>query len=219
MMQLFMMEISDKPDPEILRCLLPRISPEKQIQVSRMRFETDKKLRVYPEVLLRYKAGELLSVSGRDLLIRYNPFGKPYFPDHPNLHFNISHTRNAIAVGICDLPVGVDIEKDNPADMAVAQRVFTDNEIVYIYEKGGSTDRRFNEVWTGKESYLKWRGEGWPSDTGKIDVLIDPVRSMIATSYIQQYTLSVCSEKINEYAGYTQMNEMDFLCMINNEIF
>lgn len=219
MMQLFMMEINEKSDPEMLRCLLPRVSPKKQIQVGRMRFDIDKKLHVYPEMLLRYKAGELLSVSGRDLLIRYNPFGKPYFPDYPTLHFNISHTRNAFSVGICDLPIGVDIEKDNSADLAVAQRVFTDNEITYIYEKGGSTDRRFNEVWTGKESYLKWRGEGWTSETGMIDVLIDPVRSMIATSYIQQYTLSVCSEKINEYAGCIQMKEMDLLCMINNEVF
>ena len=39
--------------------------------------------------------------------IRLSSFGKPYFPEHPDVHFNLSHTAGAVLVGLSDRPVGV----------------------------------------------------------------------------------------------------------------
>ena len=44
----------------------------------------------------------------------YTPHGKPYFPEHPDVHFNLSHTAGAVLVGLSDRPVGVDIEHIRP---------------------------------------------------------------------------------------------------------
>lgn len=40
--------------------------------------------------------------------------GKPFFPDYPDLHFNLSHTRGAVLAGLAGLPVGVDVERIRP---------------------------------------------------------------------------------------------------------
>lgn len=40
--------------------------------------------------------------------------GKPWFPDHPTLHFSFSHTEGAVLVGVSARPIGVDIERLRP---------------------------------------------------------------------------------------------------------
>lgn len=40
--------------------------------------------------------------------------GKPIFPRHPDLHFNLSHTRGAVLAGLAGSPVGVDVERIRP---------------------------------------------------------------------------------------------------------
>ena len=40
--------------------------------------------------------------------------GKPIFPWHPDLHFNLSHTRGAVLAGLAGSPVGVDVERIRP---------------------------------------------------------------------------------------------------------
>ena len=38
------------------------------------------------------------------------PGGKPFFPDFPAVHWNLSHTAGAVLAGVSDRPLGVDIE-------------------------------------------------------------------------------------------------------------
>ena len=46
----------------------------------------------------------------RDLpRIEVDELGKPFFPDHPDTHFSLSHTAGAAAAVLADTPVGVDI--------------------------------------------------------------------------------------------------------------
>lgn len=49
--------------------------------------------------------------------------GKPDFPDHPAVYFNLSHTGGAVLVGISDQPVGVDIERVRPVAPASLKRL------------------------------------------------------------------------------------------------
>ena len=50
--------------------------------------------------------------------IAREPGGKPFFPGHPALCFNLSHSRGAAVCALHDKPVGVDIEKLRPAPPA-----------------------------------------------------------------------------------------------------
>lgn len=81
--------------------------------------------------------------------LSYNKYGKPYFADYPDVHFNLSHTRGAVLVGIHDRPLGVDIERIRPVSERTMQRL------------AGTTDvHSFFESWTRRESRSKRSGMG-----------------------------------------------------------
>ena len=68
---------------------------------------------------------------------------------HPEVQFNLSHTRGAVLVGIHDRPIGVDIERIRPVSERTMQRL-----------AGAVTEREFFESWTRRESRAKWGGAG-----------------------------------------------------------
>lgn len=218
MITVYFMEIDAAANSSILQEFLPLISLERQQRVSSMRFDADKKLSVYAEVLIRAQACELLSIRNQDIQIAVNTFGKPCLLNAPSFHFNISHTRNAFVAAIGDSPVGVDIEKMNIADQDVAGKVFTADEYSYVFSSDDRKDIRFNEVWTKKESYMKWTGEGWTPDPLKINVLSDPIASQIASMEVNGYIVSVCSDAMNKYPEIIQIRESDLFENANNSI-
>jgi len=202
----YFMELEEQDDPTIMQHFFSLLSADKQQQISGMRFEMDRKLRICADVLVRYKACEMLKADNRDLMFARNEHGKPFLPDQPTFHFNISHTRNALVVCISDIPVGIDIEKMNAADPAAARKVFTGHEIAYIFRDDKDDCLRFNEIWTKKESYLKWTGEGWSTELAGTDVLCEPLAAHISTKRINQYTISLCSESQNKEFKIDRIN-------------
>ena len=75
--------------------------------------------------------------------------GKPYFPEHPEVHFNISHTSGAVLVGVSDHPVGVDIEKIRPVSQRAMRRL-----------ADVSTEKDFFQSWVRREARTKRSGNG-----------------------------------------------------------
>jgi len=87
--------------------------------------------------------------------------GKPFLPDFPNLHFNITHTDHLAVLAIDTKLVGVDIEKVSTARMAVANRFFSESEKAMLKNcSGKKRDRLFFELWTIRESFVKAIGVG-----------------------------------------------------------
>ncbi len=84
--------------------------------------------------------------------------GKPVFKDS-NIHFNISHTKNAAAVAVSDRPVGIDIQKIPGFNPKLADRICTDSELESL---NNSDDKAFllYSFWSMRESYVKYTGEG-----------------------------------------------------------
>ena len=78
-----------------------------------------------------------------------NAMGKPYFPEHPAVHFNISHTTGAVLVGVSDQPIGVDIEKIRPVSQRAMRRL-----------ADVSTERAFFQNWVRREARTKRSGNG-----------------------------------------------------------
>jgi 4'-phosphopantetheinyl transferase len=75
--------------------------------------------------------------------------GKPYFPDHPEVHFNLSHTTGAVLVGLSEQPIGVDIERIRPVSQRSMQRL-----------AGVDTVEEFYQSWVRREARTKRSGEG-----------------------------------------------------------
>lgn len=135
--------------------------------------------------------GEYLNLDGKSLVICTNEFGKPYLKDYPNVHYNISHKDEIIVCAISNEPIGVDIEVVNSINERVLKRFFSDEEKRYILSMVEGRAERFIEVWTQKESYVKWRGRGMSIPFYSFDVF-NVSDALIYTKYIDKYIISVC---------------------------
>ena len=58
----------------------------------------------------------------------YTEKGKPFLLDRPDIHFSISHTKNAILLAISDAPIGVDIEAFRSPSAALIARTMNATE-------------------------------------------------------------------------------------------
>lgn len=81
--------------------------------------------------------------------IAESSMGKPYFPEHPDVHFNISHTGGAVLVGISDQPIGVDIERIRPVSQRAMRRL-----------AAVSSEKDFFQSWVRREARTKRSGNG-----------------------------------------------------------
>lgn len=75
--------------------------------------------------------------------------GKPYFPEHPKVHFNISHSNGAVLVGVADQEIGVDIERIRPMGRRMMARMARVN-----------TEEAFFQSWVRREARAKRSGNG-----------------------------------------------------------
>lgn len=90
-----------------------------------------------------------------DFELQHNEHGKPLLAHYPDIHFNISHCKNGLAVVVDDKPVGVDIESIREVSPALVQKTMNAEEVALIHD---ATD--FIRFWTMKEAVLKLRGTG-----------------------------------------------------------
>lgn len=183
------------------------LSPEKQMQINKFRFDIDKKLGLFSDLLVRYIACKLLNLSNNELLFNKNAYGKPYLLGFPDFQFNISHTRNAIAIAISQKEVGVDIEKIKTADLKIAERFFTKCELDYILSEKTQKEALFYEIWTKKEAYIKWIGKGLSLPLTGFDVTSAELGSMMKVIKINDYAISVCSYDNFDRADTVKLNE------------
>lgn len=85
---------------------------------------------------------------------------KPRFSQAPEVCFSVSHSGGYWACSFGHAPVGFDLQRWEPCrTAALARRFFHPGEAVWLEERGGS-EADFFFLWTAKESYLKYTGDG-----------------------------------------------------------
>lgn len=93
----------------------------------------------------------------------YNEYGKPYLLARPDLHFSISHTKNAIVVALSGKPIGVDVEQiRHPSDGLLGKTM--NQEEQHQIASAACPDTAFTVLWTQKEAVLKLLGTGIQDD-------------------------------------------------------
>ena len=163
---------------EALEPLLPRISESRRANVLSMKQEQARVQSVLAELLLRHA---LQAEYGLVKLPKTETGkkGKPFFPDHPGVHFNLSHCKTAVACALDSAPVGVDVQEIRPlrdrhcSPVPSVYRVLSEKERTWV-EAGKTSaeqDRRFTAVWTCKEAYGKAVGEGFLYDLRSTEFL------------------------------------------------
>ena len=69
----------------------------------------------------------------------YTAQGKPFLLARPDIHFSISHSKNAILVAISDAPIGVDIEAFRSPSAALIARTMNATEQAAIAASAAAT--------------------------------------------------------------------------------
>lgn len=95
---------------------------------------------------------------GFDSAVLYKESGQPYLEKHSELFLSISHSRGWIAVYVAEIPVGIDIEPDNPKIIEGASYFVNEQEQQFI-----DSLRSLHIIWGVKEAFYKLK-EGNISD-------------------------------------------------------
>lgn len=93
------------------------------------------------------------------LSLSETPSGKPFLPDCPAMHFNLSHCRGLAVCLLAPSECGVDVEAVRPVREKVLKRAFSRAERTAIAAAEGK-DLLFTRLWTLKEAYVKAIGTG-----------------------------------------------------------
>lgn len=104
-------------------------------------------------LLRRYHGLEYLPIIARAAQ------GKPYFLDRPDLCFSYSHTGDLVLCAVGSRPLGADVEAVVPRRAALPTYSFSREEADRWRSLGGNWPA-FYTVWTRKEAWSKYTGEG-----------------------------------------------------------
>lgn len=158
-------------------------------------FEEKENSKAFSEKFVRNILGKYLDADGDNLVIYKTEYGKPYLKDYPDTHYNISHTKSAIVCAVSDEPVGVDIERSKEINKRIVKHFFTVIEQDYVLENICYQDERFIEIWTKKEAYVKWIGQGIAIPFSSFEVSNE---EKLYSFLHGAYTITICSKVINQ---------------------
>lgn len=99
--------------------------------------------------------------------------GKPWFPAHPEWHFNLTHSGSLLLCALSDHPVGVDLEQIRPRSERLMERCLTVEELVWCRQAADPWPR-FYVLWTRRESACKRTGRGLTFPISAISVPLPP---------------------------------------------
>jgi 4'-phosphopantetheinyl transferase len=156
------------------------LSPTEQERAERFRFPDDHRRYVIGRSVLRHLLAAELDVEPASVSIASGPDGKPRLAatsGQPELHFNVSHSRDLAVIGLWSRELGVDVEAISPlTDIDdLAHQYFSEGE--YAEFSRLSPDAKtigFFNCWTRKEAILKALGSGLSFPLDRFDVSLAP---------------------------------------------
>lgn len=212
-MEIYVAEVGELFGEHMPLALYEMLTPERREKIKRIRIESEQRRSAAVGLLLEYglrqRGYSLVCDHGfQKLGISRETYGKPYLTGMEQLFFNLSHSGSYAAAVFSDEPVGIDVERVRPADLALAKRFFAAEEYAALRavsderDMGGRLDREFIRLWTRKESYIKAVGEGMHLPLADFSVLAETVSyGQFGTYYLSTWemfddaVLSVCAGK------------------------
>ena len=170
-----------------LEAALGKISAQRREQALKFRHELGRRQCVLAYLLLKQGLKEEFELT-ENPLFEYGEHGKPAIVGHPEIHFNMSHCREAVACAVSTRPIGVDVESLREYKEGLVRYTMNDEEAREI----GSADdptRAFIRFWTMKEATMKLIGTGISND---MKTVIDTTKYKYTTVNRQRYIYTVC---------------------------
>lgn len=141
---------------------LPLLSEQRREQCLKFKHELGRKTCAAAYLLLCEALRKEYGIDETPVF-EYGEHGKPAIVGHPDIHFNLSHCREAAICVVSDKPVGVDIESIHRYSESLARYVMNDDELEKILHAENPA-LEFTKLWTQKEAVVKLSGHGISND-------------------------------------------------------
>lgn len=231
MAEIYIVSVNEKMNETMWRNILQIVSYGRREQSKNFIFEKDAKRSLVGELIIRYLVIKKLGIKNKKIFLKKNKYGKPYIGNFSDYSFNISHSGDYVVCGWSKDEIGIDIEFVSEIDLDIAKRFFTKNEYKYLCNKDKSVQNRsFFDLWTLKESYIKYKGKGLsiPLDSFEFRIDSDDIKFYSKDIYKpnffkfdidKDYKLALCmaDTEISAIKNYTIEKLLDGI-MQNNEL-
>lgn len=167
---------------------LPLLSPQRREQTLRFKHELGRRTCVAAYLLLRKALHEVYGITEKPIF-EYGEHGKPFIIGHPEIHFNMSHCKEAAICAVSDRPIGVDVESVREYKESLARYTMNEEELHQIIN-APRPDVAFTRLWTMKEATAKMTGTGISNHMK--DILAIPTRITTVVSEDLRYVYSIC---------------------------
>ncbi|MHB8383168.1 MAG: 4'-phosphopantetheinyl transferase family protein [Candidatus Binataceae bacterium] len=154
------------------------LSKDERERAARFHFVRDRRRFTVARAILRLIIGTYLRMRPATVRFSYGPNGKPRIEDAcggESLSFNLAHTGETVLYAFCrNHELGVDVEQiDRRVEFRqIARQFFAPEEIKSIEMlPRDQQGRRFFEIWTRKEAYLKALGAGLSIPLNEFEVV------------------------------------------------
>lgn len=132
-----------------------------------------------------------------DMKFNVDEFGKPYLENDDKLHYNISHSKDLIVCVVSERRIGVDIEQIRPVKTnSFVSTFFSENEWSYIQDSKNKYNSFF-ELWTLKESYVKYLGFGLRKGFSQFEIISSRGKYFVVDNGVLYGNLNIISFRIN----------------------
>ncbi|MFD2673102.1 4'-phosphopantetheinyl transferase family protein [Marinicrinis sediminis] len=148
---------------EMSNVMLSYVSEERQARCKRFVHDKDRIASLYSELLARAMIAQFTNRRASQIAFGKNEYGKPYPLGISDIDFNISHSGKWVLGAVSQRPIGVDVERIHPInETALAERFFApvEAEMLNGIQQDEARKKRFYQIWSLKESYIKWKGTG-----------------------------------------------------------
>jgi 4'-phosphopantetheinyl transferase len=169
------MRVTDAVTDSVVEQTVSVLSADERSRFEKFVFARDRRDYALAHALLRTALARYVGVGPEELQFRVAPRGKPFLVSDQKaapVSFNISHTNGLVACAITGgAEVGIDVESVSPApDYGVVPDIFSGGEIVEMRRLVSPLDqaRRFYQLWTLKEAFVKATGDGLYSNVREI---------------------------------------------------
>ena len=92
------------------------------------------------------------------------PHGKPFFPLHPEIHYNISHSGRYVYCVLAPCEVGVDIQEHRNIALERMLKRTVPEELREEILGSAHAEKLFFDQWALREAYCKMTGSGLAAD-------------------------------------------------------
>ena len=148
-------------DDKVLNDALLNASPFRRQKYDTIKNEIGE-LQVIANTFLLNKCLNEIGLNEKDMEYIVEKNGKLKFANAPDVHFNLSHSKNMSLAVVSDKPVGCDIQYVDKVDRKIFDAVLSDEEKKEIESMTDEKKicERFYELWAMKEAIIKKDGTG-----------------------------------------------------------